>query len=280
METAAKKIYSTNDKIDGDRNFSITIENGVPMVGQVTKQVVGVDAKTDEVVALHSIPGVGSSVVAFLRGCNNTFPTIMLAGPDRVNQGSFDLHHFRHDIARLVRVQLLKVEDKVPENAAIVIDASGRGLPEHQVEQIKKLSGCDGLVVVSLNLGQAGQDYQWADAGSHVLTNLTAALEEAGIGKSITNRPVIVTTVLSPINAILTVALQAICESWCFQPVSVRSPEGVFNFTELFNLAEMEDMGRNAAAAKPWISFGGSLPDGAEAFIRKVAAEYGLEVRA
>jgi hypothetical protein len=238
----AAKVYSTNPRVGGDRSFGFNIVPGIPIREQIENQVSGVDATTNEVVILHPIPGVGSSTVAYLRGRNNDFPTIRLVGPDGVVKGDFDLHQFRHSVARPERAQFLQTEDLIPQDAVIVVNSSGRELPVHQVEELQMLTGASQLVVATLQLGQVDLGRQ--DLGQWMLNTLTTALKDAGVGRAIASRPVVaITAGLSPVNAVITTALHALCESWCSQPVA-ENREGVFHFTDLIRLEEMEKLGR------------------------------------
>lgn len=239
------KTYSTNPRVIGDRKFEFTILPGEPLAGQIAAQVVGVDAAVDETVVLHPIPGVGSATVAFLRGRNNTFPTIALVGPDGVLSGECNLHSFRHNVARPARAQFLEANDVVPEGATIVVNSSGRDLPAHQIDELRALTGASELVVAELQLGQV--DLSRSDLVEWLLESVVTALKSAGVGRSIASRPVIaITAGLSPVNAIICTALHALCESWCSQPVA-ENQEGVFHFSGLIRLDEMEALGRMAA---------------------------------
>lgn len=239
------KIYSTNPRVSGDRKFEFTILPSEPLAGQIAAQVVGVDAAVDETLVLHPIPGVGSATVAFLRGRNNTFPTIALVGPDGVEAGEYDLHSFRHNVARPARAQFLAKEDEVAANAVIIVNSSGRELPDHQVEELKELTSSSELVVVTLQLGQI--DLGRSDLAEWALETVVSALKSAGVSRSIATRPVVaITAGLSPVNAIICTALHALCESWCSQPVA-ENQDGVFHFTNLIRLEEMENLGRTAA---------------------------------
>lgn len=241
-----KTIFSTNPRVQGEKNYAFSIVPGTPIAEQIKAQISGVNASTEEVIVLHPIPGVGSSICAFLRGKNNTFPTIALIGPDGINKGELNLHDFRHNQARPKRATFLATEDNLSQDAVIIVNASGREVPEHQKAELSELAGTQTLVFANLQLGQIdlGQNglVEW------LLEELTKALSSAGIGNSIASRRVIMITAgLSPVNAILVTALHALCESWCSQPVA-ENKEGTFHFTDLIQLEKMEALGRTASA--------------------------------
>lgn len=242
----ATTIFSTNPRVQGDRNFSFTINPGFSIKDQILAQIGGLDTATTEEVILHPIPGLGSSTVAFLRGRNNTFPTIGIVGPDGVNHGGFDLHMFRHQTARPFRVSFLETSDDLVSDAVIIVNSSGREIPEHQLAELQGLANTNNLVIATLQLGQV--DLARPDLGEWLLETLVNALRAANVGESIANRPLIaITAGLSPVNAIIVTALHALCESWCSQPVA-ENKEGTFHFTDLIRLEEIEKMGRQATA--------------------------------
>lgn len=239
---ATISFFSTNPRVMGDRNFAFSIIPTAPMRGQIEAQIGGVDCKTDEVLVLHPIPAVSTATIAFLRGKNNNFPTIALVAPDGVNVGEFDLHEYRHNVARPTRKGFLETADNLSDDAVIIVNSSGRELPTHQIEQLKQLADTQALVVATLQLGQV--DLKRTDLGEWLLETLTTALKGVGIGKSIASRRIIaVTAGLSPVNAIIVTALHALAESWCSHPVAVNQ-DGIFNFTDLIELAKFENAGR------------------------------------
>lgn len=241
-----KTFFSTNPRVQGENNYAFSIYPEAPLAEQIKSQISGVNASAEDVIVLHPIPGVGSSICAFLRGKNNIFPTIALVGPDGINKGELNLHDFRHNQARPKRQKFLVTEDNLSQDAVIIVNASGRELPSHQLVELLDLSGSGAIKIVNLQLGQI--DLGQNGLAEWLIDELTNALLSEGVGNSIASRRVImITTGLSPVNAILVTALHALCESWCSQPVA-ENKEGIFHFTDLIQLEKMEALGRTVKA--------------------------------
>lgn len=247
------KVFNMNAKTyNGSVDFNLSIVGGKTVAEQLHTQLPALQVPASAEVALHVKPETGAATVAYLLGLNKRRPVIALCDGNGVVQGSFDLEDFRQNLARERRFEL--GDDTVSSNAAIVIHFSSRSIPPHQIEQIKSLVRRDELVVVSGDLGQV--DVTREDLGKFVCDSLMTALKNAGVGNSLMNRQVVVTTQgLSTVNTILVESVHALKESYPLQPVATPT-ENVWNIVEMVGLNDFQEFGREMAAKQAPVQIG------------------------
>lgn len=228
---------------------AISIVPGTLVSEQIENQLRSFRPERGAELVLHAKPEVGAAVVWAFNGLHNRYPVVHFTDRSGKSVGVIDLDDFRHNVCRPLRSEVFDGADFVAPGSAIVINPTGRGLTDGQRTDLRRLIGTDDLVEVNFSLGQSGVDYEWGQVGSEVLTRLLAALSASNVGKSLADasHPLVCLTLgLSPLNAAVMVAVNALAERVAVQPVAGGAP--IFPFLELIDLAQAETIGRQTVA--------------------------------
>lgn len=233
---------SFHPAIDADSKSPLNLDMNSPFVPQVQGHL----KDRQDLRGTTSVALTGQAVAGILQAAGLELaiglPTITLvgfgdSGPEAV--GELSLTDYRHNEVRSRRG---KRGDGDAFAGYTVINASGRTLPDHQIEEIKSQVGSQDVRVLECNLGQADTAAPQKGVADALLgLGLTEADWTSG-------RVVLVPPGLGTLAVVVATAVHGLSEAWPQTARVNRHGDGSFHVDEIVDVQSMRQFGAGLVA--------------------------------